>query len=119
MGRDRCRVSSNRAPASAVDRPRNENTNRPFDDSGVTRFARMTRHAFVTVTDHSFFPGTLATVNSILEFHPASEIHVVVNHKHPLTRPQADCLRRSDRVRLVDSREFDGPGRHINAWELK
>lgn len=79
----------------------------------------MTRHAFVTVTDYSFFPGTLATVNSVLEFHPDSEVHVVANHKHALSEPQADCLRRCDRVRLHDSREFEFPGRHINAWELK
>ena len=44
----------------------------------------MIRLAFVTVTDASFFPGTLATVNSILEFHPEADIYVVSNHKDPL-----------------------------------
>jgi hypothetical protein len=79
----------------------------------------MCRHAFLTVTDHAFFPGTLATVNSVLEFHPGSEIFVVANHKQPLTPAQVECLRRSDRVKLLDSREFYLPGRYINAWELK
>jgi len=79
----------------------------------------MCRHAFLTVTDHAFFPGTLATVNSVLEFHPDSEIFVVANHKHPLTGPQIECLRKSERVRLLDSREFDAAGRYLNAWELK
>jgi len=79
----------------------------------------MTRAAFVTVTDHAFFPGTVATVNSVLRFHPDATIYVVVNHHHPLTAPQVQCLRDSDQVRLIDSHELERPGRLINAWELK
>jgi len=79
----------------------------------------MIRSAFMTVTDQVFFPGTVATVNSILRFHPEATIYVVVNHNLPLTAPQVKCLRASDQVRLVDSRELERPGRHINAWELK
>lgn len=79
----------------------------------------MIRFGFFTVTDYAFFPGTLATVNSILEFHPEADVFVVVNHKHPLTEPQAECLRACDHVRLVDSRKFERDGRHVNAWELK
>lgn len=77
------------------------------------------RHAFVTVTDHAFFPGTLATVNSILEYDGNATIFVVVNHKRPLTPPQLECFAACDRVRVVDSRGLDAPGRYINAWELK
>jgi len=79
----------------------------------------MIRHAFVTVTDYEFFPGTLATVNSILEFHPESDVYVVNNEKRALHGPQADCLRRYPGVRLLDSSRFAANGRYINAWELK
>lgn len=79
----------------------------------------MLRYAFVTVTDHAYFPGTLATVNSVYHFHPGAPIYVVANHKHPLTSPQAERLQGSSGIRLVDSRTLDRPGRHINSWELK
>jgi hypothetical protein len=77
------------------------------------------RYAFVTITDHEFFPGTMATVSSILEHHPEAEVFVVINEKRPLTIPQASCLARDARVRLVDSSRFAIEGRYIEAWELK
>ncbi len=79
----------------------------------------MIQHAFVTVTDYAFFPGTLATVGSILEFQPDADVFVISNEKHALTAPQAECLRRNSRVRLLDSSRFAANGRYINAWELK
>ena len=76
-------------------------------------------HIFITVTDAAFFPGTLATVNSVREFHPESEIVVVQNDKHPLTAAQAAYLGECGRVRVLPSAAFALPGRFINAWELK
>lgn len=79
----------------------------------------MIRHAFVTVTDDAFFPGTLATVSSVLEFQPQADVFVINNEKHALTMPQAECLRHTPRVSLLDSSRLDRDGRYINAWELK
>ena len=80
----------------------------------------MVRYAFVTITDWDFFPGTLATVNSVLEFHPLATIFVVHNDKNalgPLLRPPA--LSNNPRVRLLPSSAFSHSGRYIAAWELK
>src|ERR1051326_7985664 len=79
----------------------------------------MIRFAFLTVTDAPYFPGTLATVNSILEFHPEADIYVVNNHIEPLTGAQEECLQGSPNVRLIDSRTLDAPERRIEAFELK
>jgi len=79
----------------------------------------LIRHAFLTVTDHGFFPGTLATVSSILEYHPESEVIVVVNEYQPLNNLQAASLEGDARVRLVGSSRFAIDGRCIGAWELK
>jgi hypothetical protein len=79
----------------------------------------MIRHAFVTVTDYNFFPGTLATVSSVLEFHPATTIYVVDSQSAPLTAPQAACFASDPRVRLIDAAAVTRHGRHVNAWELK
>lgn len=77
------------------------------------------RYAFITVTDWNFFPGTLATVNSVLEFHPLATVYVVQNERRPLSGPQAACLGGDPRIRLLDSSVFSRSGRHIDAWELK
>jgi hypothetical protein len=61
----------------------------------------MTRLAFVTVADRSCFPGTLATVNSVLEMHPDADVRVVVRPGSPLRRAQERCLRTSDRVTVT------------------
>jgi SAM-dependent methyltransferase len=79
----------------------------------------MIQTAFITVTDYDFFPGTLATVNSILHFHPDVDVHVVVNHKHPLSEPQRKCFEGKPGVFVLDSHVLEQPGRFINAWELK
>lgn len=79
----------------------------------------MIRLAFVTVTDEPIFPGTLATVNSVLEFHPEADIFVVSNHREPLTLPQLECLQGFERVHVIDSRKLDAPERHIEAYALK
>jgi hypothetical protein len=77
------------------------------------------RCVFVTVTDYDFFPGTVATVNSILHFNDFADIVVVQNGNRPLTEQQAMLLAGHQRLRLIGSSEFERPGRHINAWELK
>ena len=79
----------------------------------------MIRYAFITVTDYQFFPGTLATVNSIAHFQPQAEIFVVYNEKQPLSEPQARMLSGNPRMHLLGSSFFEKPGRYINAWELK
>ncbi len=79
----------------------------------------MIRHAFITITDCGFFPGTLATVSSVVEFQPDVEIFVVNSEKRPLTAPQVACLGSNPRVRLLDSSRFAREGRYIGPWELK
>lgn len=74
---------------------------------------------FITVTDRAFFPGTLATVNSILNFHPSIPIIVVQNDRLPLTLPQIGLLRQSPQISVVNSASLARDGRYINAWELK
>ncbi|QDU11420.1 class I SAM-dependent methyltransferase [Gimesia aquarii] len=79
----------------------------------------MPSYSFITVTDYAFFPGTLATVNSVLHYHPDSSIHVIVNENNPLTAPQMECLKTDDHVKLISSQELEKNSRFINAWELK
>lgn len=79
----------------------------------------LLRYAFITVTDWNFFPGTLATVNSVLEFHPLATVYVVENEGRALSAPQAACFGNDPRVRLLGSGQFGHSGRHIAAWELK
>ena len=74
---------------------------------------------FITITDSNFFPGTIATVNSILHFHPHAEISIVFNEKQPLFPKQRNMLKSCPNIRLLSSSEFEGNGRYINAWELK
>jgi hypothetical protein len=76
------------------------------------------RIAFLTVTDHEFFLGTLATVNSILKFEPAAEVIVVNNLKKGLTAPQKTLLDKGG-VKVMDSALFEQDGRFIGPWELK
>jgi hypothetical protein len=66
----------------------------------------LIRYAFITVTDYEFFTGMLATVSSVLEFQPATDIFVINNERHALTAPQAGCLSRNSRVRLLDSSQL-------------
>lgn len=76
------------------------------------------RHAFVTVTDADYFPGTLATLASVLAFAPKADVHVVVNDKRALSASQA--ARFADRPRVFLHAGTDvARGRHMNAWELK
>ncbi|MEX3858200.1 class I SAM-dependent methyltransferase [Paraburkholderia sp. BR10923] len=79
----------------------------------------LVRYAFVTVTDFNFFPGTLATVNSVLEFQPEADIFIVVNEKCPLSEAQRECLAAAARVVLMDSSQYSAAGLYVNAWELK
>ena len=79
----------------------------------------MTRCAFLTVTDRSYFLGTLATVCSVFEFHPEAQIVVVANERDPLTPSQVRHLNETDQVVLVPSSELLNLGRHLDAWELK
>ncbi len=75
---------------------------------------------FLTVTDGFFFPGTVATVNSVLRFHPEARVRVVNNHvqKAPLTAEQRRVFENAG-VELVDASALAKPGRKLAAWELK
>jgi len=79
----------------------------------------LLRYAFITVTDWNFFPGTLAAVNSVLEFHPLATVYVVQNERRSLSAPQAACLANDPRIRLLHSSDFGHDERYIDAWELK
>jgi hypothetical protein len=76
------------------------------------------RIAFLTVTDRAFFPGTVATVNSVLLFHPDAELIVIDNLTNALSGPQRDLLERGG-VTVVPSDRFRAEGRHLGPWELK
>jgi hypothetical protein len=78
----------------------------------------MSRAAFVTVSDRSCFPGTLAAVNSVLEFHPDADIHVVAHRTLPLAPAQAHCLQTHERVQIHDAHEIDPEGRCAAGREL-
>ena len=80
---------------------------------------KIIKSLFITVTDSNFFPGTIATVNSILMFHPQAEICVVFNEKQLLFPKQCQILESCPNIRLLSSSDFEGSGRYINAWELK
>ncbi|PWT89407.1 MAG: hypothetical protein C5B56_07145 [Proteobacteria bacterium] len=79
----------------------------------------MVRHAFITITDYDFFPGTLATISSVLEFQPCADVFVIYNEKRPLTPPQFACISHGKNVSVLSSSQFAENGRFINAWELK
>lgn len=73
------------------------------------------RAAALTVSDRFFFPGTLATVNSLLHFHPDLPVHVIDNG---LTDPQRQLL--VDGGVIVSAADvYSTGGRHIGPWELK
>jgi hypothetical protein len=74
--------------------------------------------AFLTITDYGFFPGTVATVNSIFHHHPGAEVIVVNRTQYGLTSPQRRLLELGG-VKLLDSDRFESAGRHIGPWELK
>ena len=71
------------------------------------------------MTDWNFFAGTIATVNSVLEFPPLATVYVIQNERRPLSGPQAACLGKDPRMRLLGSSEFCHTGRYIDAWEIK
>src|SRR5579884_2008433 len=78
------------------------------------------RLVFVTVTDSFFFPGTLATVNSVLRFHPEARVCVVNNHvqKASLSAEQKQVIETAG-AQVVDASVLGRPGRKLAAWELK
>jgi hypothetical protein len=79
----------------------------------------MINYAFLTITDRGFWAGTVATVNSVLEFHPDAIVFVVQNDKNPLSSVQASFFKAQPNVELQNSSDLARDGRFINAWELK
>jgi hypothetical protein len=69
----------------------------------------------MTVSDRRFFPGTLATVNSVYRFHGDEYEVVVVDNG--LIEPQRKLLRDGG-VRLLPAAEAAGE-RYAGPWELK
>jgi hypothetical protein len=74
--------------------------------------------AFLTVTDYDYFPGTVATVNSIFQHHPDATVLVVNRLDHSLTEPQRRLLEQGGAT-ILNSDRFEREGRLIGAWELK
>jgi hypothetical protein len=72
--------------------------------------------AFLTITDYGFFPGTVATVNSIFHHHPGAEVIVVNRTQYGLTSPQRRLLEEGG-VRVLDSDRSESANRHISPWE--
>src|SRR5437870_4889419 len=75
---------------------------------------------FITVTDAHFFPGTVATINSVLHFHPEASVVAVNNHiqKAGLGAAQSALLKNNG-VTIVEATELKRSGRKLAAWELK
>jgi len=78
------------------------------------------RLIFLTVTDAAFFPGTVATLNTVRAFHPEARVVAVNNHLHKagLTDRQRALLAAGG-VEVIEARALDRPGRKLAAWELK
>lgn len=76
------------------------------------------RTVFLTVTDRNFFPGTLATVNSVLAFQADADVVVAIDDRDGLSPAQAHLLTVHPRVRLLPACEV-AAGRYVAAWELK
>lgn len=75
---------------------------------------------FVTVSDMVFFPGTLATVNSILRYHPNDTIYVISSgeYNEPLSDIQIELLEKVG-VIVLNHEDFYEDGRVPGAWQLK
>ena len=75
---------------------------------------------FITVSDHNFFPGTLAAVNSILHFHPSAQIYVIDNNiaAEGLTDTAKRILEKN-RIIVLPADFFNKDSRKLAAWELK
>jgi hypothetical protein len=65
---------------------------------------------FVTGADEASFPGTLATINSALQFHPDARVSVVCGTVGPLTAAQRRILSACDRVQVIDAGAPAGGG---------
>jgi hypothetical protein len=76
------------------------------------------RIAAFTVTDHDYFPGTLATVNSLLLHDRTVEVWVVEDGSRPLTAAQRRLLSGHARVRMTDAHALTGE-RVGDPWSLK
>jgi hypothetical protein len=70
--------------------------------------AAMIALEFVTSLDAGAFPHAVATVNSILHFHPEARVTVVGGAAKPPTAAERRVLGASDRVRLVDGGSSPG-----------
>jgi hypothetical protein len=66
----------------------------------------MNRLAFVTAVDARSFPGTVATINGISQFHAEASVTVIVGAGKPLSPAQRRVLSTCDRVRLSDDDSF-------------
>ena len=73
----------------------------------------------MTVTDQASFPGTLATVNSVLEFHDEADVLVVTDRGSPPLPAQVTCLQASERVRVIVPGGLDEPQRRLDAGQLR
>lgn len=86
-------------------------------DARVTDTAPRHVAAF-TVTDHDYFPGTLASVNSLLLHDRTVEVWVVEDGSRPLTGAQRRLLSGHARVHVADAHALTGEPVH-DPWSLK
>jgi hypothetical protein len=74
--------------------------------------------AFYTVTNRSYYPGTIATISSIRTFHPKSPIWVVAECRAPLTAEQIEHLRALPGVHFLKATDIP-IGRVKEGWQMK
>jgi hypothetical protein len=76
------------------------------------------RVGFLTVTDRFYFPGTVACLNSIFQFHADADVIVVDHEERGLSTTQSGLLEAGG-ARVLKSSQFASPDRFMGAWELK
>lgn len=76
------------------------------------------RPVFLTFTDRQFFPGAVATISSVVAFHPDAEFAVAFDDRNGLTPAQLRLFKPLPNIRLLPASEI-AAGRHVAAWKRK
>jgi hypothetical protein len=77
---------------------------------------------FLTVTDKNFFIGTLASVNSILQYHPEADIAIIdYNSGSPegLNEHQKLLFSQKSNIKIYDRDYFNKENRVVGGWQYK
>jgi hypothetical protein len=82
----------------------------------------MPRILAYTVSDHSFFTGTLAAVNSFLHYNKELNADIIVansgEYNKPLSEAQIEMLTKAG-AKVMPHTDFAVEGRVLGAWQLK